>query len=179
MIFLRITVRRWKAFFWWDAIPPVVVGVLVAIVPSKTLLFDRFASIMTVEASVMAAVMGVTVTALALVMGPMHIDILKVMDRRGDGIAEDFWPFWLTVVFAATTAIGGLLSLTLVETDAKSSSVFPARLAVGLVSFFFVWTLVSVVQLVSVVRRYIDLRILDAEEAEEATDNGRGQQPRP
>lgn len=156
-IFLKITLLKWKALLSGDILIPVAAALLLSLAPSHSILADRFETIMITEIGVMIAILGVSLASLAITVSLLTGNLLQILSEHGYGLAEDIWPFWLTSLFASTTAILGIISLSFIAND-PDSAVWPMRLASGVVGFFFTWTLVSVVQLVRVVRDYADIR---------------------
>lgn len=156
-IFLKITILKWKALLSGDILIPVAAALLLSLAPNHSVLTTRFETIMITEIGVMIAILGVSLASLAITVSLLTGNLLQILSEHGHGLAEDIWPFWLTSLFASITALLGILSLSFIASNPESA-VWPVRLASGVVGFFFTWTLVSVVQLVRVVRDYADIR---------------------
>ena len=156
-IFLKITVSKWKALLSWDIMIPIGAALILSLAPNRSVLTTRFEAIMITEIGVMIAILGVSLASLAITVSLLTGSLLQILNEHGHGLAEDIWPFWLTSLFASITALLGILSLSFIASNPESA-IWPVRLASGVVGFFFTWTLVSVVQLVKVVRDYADIR---------------------
>ena len=72
------------------------------------------------------------------------------MERQGDGLDEDVWPFSFTGLIASITTVCAIFALAFVGRDDE----FWMRLWLGTTSFFFVWTLLSVLALLDLVAGY-------------------------
>ena len=156
-IFLKITMLKWRALLSWDIMIPIGAALILSLAPNRSVLTARLEAIMITEIGVMIAILGVSLASLAITVSLLTGSLLQILSEHGHGLAEDIWPFWMTSMFASLTAILGILSLSFIPSDPESEF-WPIRVASGIVGFFFTWTLVSVVQLVRVVRDYADIR---------------------
>ena len=65
------------------------------------------------------------------------------------------WPFWITSILAIVSIIGGILSVAVVS---SFSCIVAYRVAIGVVSFFSVWAILSVLGIIRLLVSYAQIR---------------------
>src|SRR3989442_5802407 len=91
----------------------------------------------TAELGVAAALLGVVLAGLAIIVVFLNEDYVELLSRVEGGVEADFFPFWFTAALAVVAVV--LASVTLIV--AERLLPLALRLLVGISFWLFLWTL--------------------------------------
>ena len=101
----------------------------------------------TAELGVAAALLGVVLAGLAIIVVFLNEDYVELLSRVEGGVEADFFPFWFTAALAVVAVV--LASVTLIV--AERLLPLALRLLVGISFWLFLWTLFATLNLVAFV----------------------------
>lgn len=136
---------RSRVFASWDFITAVVLATISATLPSPSRAIEVVPNLAAAQLGVASALFGIVLAGLAVIVAFLNESYVKLLASAGEGLEEDFFPFWFTAVLAVCSITLSTAALLLGQ---QTVQYIPARTAVFTLNWLFLWTVFSALNLV-------------------------------
>lgn len=140
-----VWVYRSQIFTAWDVWAALVLAGGLAYLTPEVKPEGVIVTLARVQLGVATALFGVVLAGLAVIVAFLHEDYLAVLSSAGEGLEEDFFPFWFTAALAVLSIV---LDLIVIIASQTVLVYVPAGLVTFVVSWVFLWTLFAALNLV-------------------------------
>lgn len=130
----------WRVDLFFSAVLAAVISVCV----DDYTLQERYQLILSTTGAATIGLLGLTLAGLALLVAHVNENLLRISQKIGRGVIEDYFPFSLTASVAVSTALVSLSMLAVTPND----NVLVMRIGAGVSIGLFSWTLFHILSLV-------------------------------
>lgn len=155
MMLLNITRSRWRELLWWDTLVATAVAVLLGVLPNYESVDWLYRRLIWMEVAAASALLGLLLTGISITLSAMRDDLLSYLNKRGRGLYEEIWPFWITAILAMVSIVMGIVFVALFGASTCAPLV---RATISLVSFFTIWAVLSVLAIIRLLVEYAQIR---------------------
>lgn len=136
--------NRRNVFWRVELLLSTVTAVAIAVLVDDSTLQERYLLILSTTGAATIGLLGLTLAGLALFVAQVNENLLRLSQRIGRGVVEDYFPFSLAAFVAVSTA---LVSLSLLAVTPKDEMLL-MRIGAGVSIGLFSWTLFHILSLV-------------------------------
>ncbi len=154
---MKLVLRQWRTFlFAWDLPLAVGTAALVATLVSYEQLCENLPLVIRIETMVAGVFIGLVLTSYSIVLVLLPDELLAILDEDERGVEYYFLPFRVTLIMAIVVVFSGVVALLVTDFGSE----WWVRGVTFVMLWFFLWTLFTMVGLISLLFSYVKLKML-------------------